>query len=331
MSTETTPNGTGGAPEPQPVDDWQVRDRRVRRTVVSLLLLLVFVYLIPDIFYRVFPGEEAVVWHMLAGGTSIHVRDEGLRVKWPWDRAYIYDIRLQQETQTFSALSNDGLPIEVEVSVRFRPHKEMLGHLHKQVGPNYVETLVLPELGAHTREAISRYRPDELYGTRREAIQTEIREQLAEEMKLDYHLDDDDEETTLIYVEDVLIRNLLLPEEVADAISSKLSQEQAMLEYDYVLQVAKKEAERKAIEAHGIKAFQDIVSSGISERYLSWKGIDATLELARSDNSKIVVIGAGEGGLPIILGGLDSLSRAAAAAPATATAPAPPPAGTPPP
>ncbi len=291
----------------QPADDWQARDRRVRRTVVWLLLLLVFVYLIPDIFYRVFPGEEAVIWHMLAGGTSLYVRDEGLRVKWPWDRVYIYDIRLQQETRVFDALSNDGLPFEIEVSIRFRPHRGALGKLHKHVGPDYVETLVIPELGAHVREGISRYRPDELYGTRREEIQTTILEEMTEELKLDYELDDNDLTETLIYVEDVLIRNLVLPPEVRAAIDSKLAQEQAMLEYDYILQKAEKERERKAIEAQGIRAFQDIVAAGISERYLSWKGIDATLELARSPNAKIVVIGAGEGGLPIILGGLDSL------------------------
>lgn len=329
MSSKTS-NDTAGA---APADDWQVRDRRVRRTVLWLLVLLVFVYLIPDIFFRVFPGQEAVVWHMLAGGTSLHVRDEGLRVKWPWDRAYVYDIRLQQETRTFEALSHDGLPISIEVSVRFRPHREALGHLHKHVGPDYIERLVLPELGAHTREAVSRYRPDELYGTRREEIQTEIRAHLAEELKVDSDLDEDYERITLVYIEDVLIRNLVLPDQVRAAIDSKLAQEQAMLEYDYVLQKAVKEAERKAIEAQGIRAFQDIVAAGISERYLSWKGIDATLELARSNNAKIVVIGAGKDGLPIILGGLDSLPdvpESAAATPPASTVP-PAPGGGPPP
>lgn len=330
VGTENTHHGTAGAPAQLHDGGWRARDRRTNVSLTLLAALLFFVYLIPDIFYRVFPGEAAAYWWMFAGGTDIEMRDEGLRVKWPWDRVYIYDIRMQQETRTFDALSNDGLPIEVEVSIRFRLHRHALGMLHKHVGPDYVETLVIPELGAHVREEIARFRPDELYGHQRELIQTTILEQVGLEMRLDYELEEDvpPQQEMLVYVEDVLIRNLELPPQVAAAIESKLTQEQRMLEYDYRLEKEDKERQRKAIEAEGIRAFQDIVTGGISEPYLRWKGIDATLALASSTNSKIVVIGAGEDGLPLILGGFDRMpessgtgTEAAAGAPTAGSAP----------
>jgi regulator of protease activity HflC (stomatin/prohibitin superfamily) len=303
--------------------------------VVGLIALLLFIYMIPDIFYSVYPGEAAVVWYRFAGGTDIDVRGEGLQIKWPWDRAYIYSIRMQYATRTFHALCSDGMPIQVETTIRFRLHRVALGELHKHVGPDYLETLVLPELGAHVRERISQYRPAVLYTQQREEIQEQILSELKQELLLVYHEGRDPEEA--IFVEDVLIRNIVLPPKVAEAIDDKLAQEQRMLEYEYRLQKERREAERKAIEAEGIRRFQDTVTGGISERYLKWKGIDATLELARSPNAKIVIIGAGEDGLPIILGGIDSLPviqpSSGLAAPPAATGPssaAPPPSTAPP-
>lgn len=322
MSTENLNTHSDPADEPgaEPATEQTPRSERddawrwTRLKLTILVLLLIFVYLIPDIFYKVGSGEAAVVWYLFAGGTDVQdVRGEGLRVKWPWDRVYIYDIRLREETRTFPALSNDGLPIEVEVSIRFRVHKDSLGQLHKNVGPDYVDRLIVPELGAHVREQISHYRPAELYAVRRAEIQSNILAALESELQLDY--DVGEPEQLAIHVEDVLIRNLTLPATVEAAIESKLAQEQHMLEYDYRLQKEEKERERKKIEAEGIRQFQDIVAEGISERYLKWKGIDATLELARSPNAKIVVIGAGDDGLPIILGGLDALPQAAVPAP----------------
>ncbi len=310
-TTGAAPGGTGTTdPEPpraQPEGDaaW----RRARLKVVGLVALLIFVYLIPDIFYTVSSGETAVVWYLFAGGTDVEdVRGEGLRVKWPWDRAYVYDIRLRQETRTFPVLSNDGLPLEVESSIRFRLHREALGKLHKNVGPDYVERLVVPEFGAEMRKQIARYRPEDLYTEQRAAIQERVRSTLADALRLDYEVGRDEE--VAIHVEDVLIRNILLPPKVAAAIEDKLAQEQRMLEYDYRLLKEEKERQRKQIEAQGIRLFQDIVAEGISERYLKWKGIDATLALAQSPNAKIVVIGAGEDGRPSILGGLDALPAA---------------------
>lgn len=271
----------------------------------ALIFLLALTYLSPDMFYSVYPGQAAVLWYRFAGGTDVdYVRSEGLRIKFPWDRVYIYNIRLQERTQVFNALASDGLPIDVEISVRFRLIREGLGALHKHVGPDYVEVLIFPEIAAHARERISQYRPEELYTERREEIQQELLEKTTNHLLVHYEYDSTAQRA--IHLEDVLIRSIVLPPKVASAIEDKLAQEQRMLEYDYRLQKEAKERDRKEIEAQGIRRFQDIVAEGISDKYLKWKGIDATLELARSPNAKIVVIGAGDDGLPIILGGLDA-------------------------
>lgn len=161
-------------------------------------------------------------------------------------------------------------------------------------GPDYVRILVLPEVGAHARQQLALWEPEEIYTTQRAAIQSAILEKVQHEMTVKYLPEEARE--SFVHFEDVFIRSITLPDRVREAIKNKLAQRHVMLEWDYRLQREEKERDRKMIEAQGIHMFQSIVSEGISEKYLKWRGIDATLELARSNNSKIVVIGAGEDG-----------------------------------
>jgi regulator of protease activity HflC (stomatin/prohibitin superfamily) len=186
-------------------------------------------------------------------------------------------------------LSSDALHIQVSATIRYRPVRERLGYLHKEVGPEYREVVVLPEVGAALREVIGRYRPEQLYRLQRKEIQTEV-----------VRLSDTEARARYVNIDDVLIRTITLPAIVRGAIERKLEEEQAMLRYDFTVGKEEKEKERKRIEAEGIRQFQEIVTGGISERFLAWKGIDATLEVAKSPNSKIVIIG-GKDGLPLIL------------------------------
>ncbi len=142
------------------------------------------------------------------------------------------------------------------------------------------------------REVIAQYLPEEFNTTKREEIQLEIENRLAEKLSSNY-----------IQLNDVLIRNIELPLTLEQAIERKLQQEQESLEYEFRIEKASKEAERKRIEAGGIRDFQNIVSQSITDDLLQWKGIEATTELASSNNAKVVVIGSGENGLPLILGG----------------------------
>ncbi|EKV29837.1 band 7 protein [Caenispirillum salinarum AK4] len=263
----------------------------------------------PSIFINVPAGHVGVLWKRFAGGTVTEIYyTEGLQVIWPWDEMYIYDVRLQNDARVYDVISADGLEMSVEIAVRYRVTRDSAGYLHKLIGPNYPEILVYPEIGSHARTLISRYSPEQLYTTKRAFIQKQILErmvtQLGESM-LDQGLDD-----RLVQVEDVLIRSVRLPEPVRQAIEHKIQQYHVMLEYDYRLQREQKERARKQIEAAGIQAFQQTVSQGITPDYLRLRGIEATLALAQSPNSKIVIVGGGDDGLPIILGGLDQAPAA---------------------
>jgi regulator of protease activity HflC (stomatin/prohibitin superfamily) len=290
-------------------------------TLTILVLAVLLAYLANNIFVSVFPGEAGVQWSRFQGGTKTRTAyGEGLHVILPWNIMYKYDVRFQQRSAKFDVLSSDGLSITAVITVRFRPVVENLALLHKYIGPKYVDTLLLPEVGAQARDLIAQYTPEVLYSKTRYTIQRQILARLVNETRI--HLGPRAAKLTdFLYVEDVFLESVTLPADVEQAIRNKLSQLQHLQEYEYIVQQERREAERKEIEARGIRAFQDIVNEGISDRYLRWKGIDATLKLAMSPNSKVVVIGAGKDGLPIILGNVDS----APVAPAVPTQPSRPP------
>jgi regulator of protease activity HflC (stomatin/prohibitin superfamily) len=276
------------------------RGRRLRQwlrrhnlglTIGVLLLLLAISYLAPDIFIFIGAGERGVLWKRFGGGV---VRDrvfsEGTTLIFPWDSMTIYNTRIQVVSQSFNALSSDGLAIQVESSIRYRPNLPQLALLHEEVGPNYLNVVVLPEIAAAMRGVIARYRQEELYTSDRLRLQKEI---------VDYAKGQTLERW--VRIDDLQLRGVVLPVAMRQAIERKLAAEQHAQEYSFILQSEAKEAERKRIEAQGIRDFQAVVSAGISEQYLRWKGIDATLKLAESANAKVVVIGSGGNGLPIIL------------------------------
>ena len=141
------------SPEPQPPESRRRRARRwLRRNAlaISVTLLMIswlLVYLAPSVVFNIYPGEVGVVWKRLDGGTDLNnLEDEGLRLIYPWDKLYKYNLRMQEIRRTFDVLSSDGLRMSVDVSVRFRVLHEHVALLHKHVGPNYVEVLILPEV-----------------------------------------------------------------------------------------------------------------------------------------------------------------------------------------
>ncbi|HEV3457571.1 MAG TPA: SPFH domain-containing protein [Thermoanaerobaculia bacterium] len=294
------------------------RRHRIWWALIILAGVLALLFILPSVVFTVPAGHAAVIWHRFAGGTDVrHVRAEGTRLKQPWDLATIYDIRLQTKSHVFGVLTGDGLRPEVSMTVRFRLFRDALGELHKNVGPQYIDTLLVPEMGAHIREEFARYLEHDLYTIKREEIQDRLLRKMRANSSFSYQFREGQRRPAL-FIEDVLVLDIRLPRTIAKAIEDKLAEEQHMLQYVFRLQLEEKEAKRKEIEAEGIRRFQEIVTGGISDRYLRWKGIDATLELARSNNTKVVVIGSGTGGLPIILGGLNEL----AAAPAPGQSPA---------
>lgn len=266
------------------------RHHEIGITIGLLLLLLAVVYFSSNIFITVEAGHRGILWSRFSGTVTDRFFPEGLHVIAPWNVMAIYDVRFQTVNSSIPVLSKDGLSIGVEITARYRPSDKQLGHLHQQVGPDYVKTVVLPEVGNAVRLVISRYRPDELYAAGFAEIEKQIvavsREQIHERY---------------VTLDDVLVRALVLPVPVAEAIQRKLEQEQASLEMKFRLARERQEAERKTIEATGIRSFGDIAGASLTAGYLRLRGIEATLELAKSTNAKVIVIGSGtSGGQPLI-------------------------------
>jgi len=274
-------------------------------TLLGLILALVFAWLTPTIFVFIPPGHTGVYWVRFGSGTiTDRVLNEGVAYKWPWDKIYLYDARLRVVNDLFEVLTSDGLEAIVDISIRYRLVRQDIALLHRNIGPDYVKTLLLPEVNSHARHEISKYTPEELYSLKRIKIERTITESLKNAMRFEYEPENDRE--SFLYIENILLKRTQLPEKVRDAIQDKLVHFYLMQGYDYRVAREEKERLRKRVEAQGIRDFQTIVNEGISEQYLKWKGISATLALATSTNAKVVVIGAGQGGLPIILGNIDS-------------------------
>ena len=277
--------------------------------VILMMFVFVVVYFSDNIFYTIPPGSVGVLWKRFGGGTDLDsYLGEGLHVILPWDKVYVYDTRLQQLEQDFDVLSADGLKMTVNIAYRFQAIPATVPALHQYIGPNYVSVLITTDIGARARDVFSHNTPEEIFSDRRIQIQQEILHDVQTHLR-DTFSPMAGHPIDFVKLEDVLIRGITLPPEVQAAINRKEEQKQLNLEYDYRLLREAKETERKRIEAQGIREFQDIISSGITESYLKWRGIEATLELARSNNSKIVVIGGGKDGLPIILGNMDGTPK----------------------
>jgi regulator of protease activity HflC (stomatin/prohibitin superfamily) len=253
--------------------------------VLAFLLTLLWPY---SVIY-IPSGHAGVYYSLLFGGTDVrHIRKEGIQFKFPWDTIFDYDVRIQQLTYRYSVISSDGLTVQFNTSVRWRPRLESLGLLQKNIGPDYAQKIVIPETQTALREVVGNTPIDQIYSTNVLILQRAVIRSV-QEISGKY-----------IVIDNILITDVDIPDALRKAIEAKVTQFQNSLQYDYVLSVAKKEAERKRIEAEGIRDFQEIVTPGISENFLRWKGIEATLDLARSDNSKVVVIGS-QNGLPLIL------------------------------
>ena len=217
---------------------------------------------------------------------------EGLNFKLPWQRVTDMSIRTQEIKETASTPSNEGLIVGLEVSLLYRLDGGQASTLFQSVGANYADIVLVPGLRSAMRAATSGYKAEALYSEAREQVAVDIEEKLRTQL-----------ESRGVVIESVLLREIQLPETLKNAIEAKQRAEQESLQMEFVLDKERQEAERKRVEASGIKDFQDIVTTGISDKLLAWKGIEATEKLSASPNAKIVIIGSGDNGLPVILGG----------------------------
>ena len=233
------------------------------------------------------------MFRTLGGGvvTDSPPKGEGFKIIAPWNRIVIYNVKQQEVLESMQVLSSNGLEISLDVSVLYQPDYDNLGLLHQTKGENYLNSVLLPNIRAVARSVVGRYTPEQLYSTKRDAIQNEIFEETVKNV-----------ESQHIQVNAVLVRDVTLPMAIKEAIERKLRQEQEALEYEFRLDKAKQEAERQRIDAEGKAAANRILSASLTDKILREKGIEATMKLSESPNSKVIVVGSGESGLPIILG-----------------------------
>lgn len=259
--------------------------------IIAFVSFIIVIFFGARVFVKIQPGERGVLYNLFSGLKVDDVYDQGLKMIAPWNKMYIYNVRIQEDKSIMEVLSKNGLTIRTELSYRYRPIQDEIGYLHNEIGQGYLESILIPEIRSATREVIGKYLPEELYSTKREAIQDEIFVLTAERVKEKH-----------IVLDAVLIREVVLPTKLQESIERKLQQEQMSLEYEFRLQQATKEAERQKIEAEGKAMANNILSASLTDKILREKGIQATVELAKSNNSKVVIIGQGSDGLPIILG-----------------------------
>jgi regulator of protease activity HflC (stomatin/prohibitin superfamily) len=238
---------------------------------------------------------------------------EGLHLKNPF--AVVHEMSVRTQTYTMSAvsdegrksgddalevISSDGLTLKIEVSVPYRLIPSAAATVYQKFGEEYEESVVRPSIRSAMREAFSKYSAQEAYGTKREEAKHLALEKLRS--TIDELVTKAGFKGAAIDAEQALIRDIKLPASVKNSIEAKISAQQDAERMDFVIQKETKEAERKRVEAAGVRDFQAIVTTGITQTLLEWKGIEATEKLAASPNTKIVIVGSQKNGLPIILG-----------------------------
>ncbi len=263
---------------------------RVFRSIGFLMILLVLL-VVGARSLRVIPaGHVGVV--DLFGRVAPETLKSGIQIVNPFARVTTLSVKTQELKEVMDVPSKEGLSMQVEVSVLFHLDPEKASDVYRTIGQDYIGVILEPQFRSVTRGVTAAYEAKALYTSEREhlaqLVTTDLRVLVAPRG---------------ITIESTPLRKLTLPPRITTAIEEKLSADQESQRMEFVLLKEKQEAERKRIEATGVADFQRIVATGISPELLRWKGIEATTKIAESPNAKVIVIGSGKEGLPIILGG----------------------------
>ena len=266
--------------------------RLVPVIVVGIVALIILFGLSSSIFYTIGPTERAIIFYKFGTGLDRdNIIPPGWHVKAPWNELIKYDVSEISTEETMDINDKSGLPIHVDVTVRYFPTYEKIGYMYEKFKTDYESRLVIPEVRSMTRQVMARYTAEEIYSTKRAEVESNIKSETEKVLNANY-----------VNATAVLIRSITLPDQIRKAIESKLQQEQEALAYQFKLDKEKSEAERKRIAAEGEARANNIVNSSLTDKLLKMRGIEATLELAKSPNSKVVIVGSGKDGMPLILG-----------------------------
>lgn len=271
-------------------------NRKLLPYVFIIGAVLIFgIILSNSTFLTIKPGETGVLFKKFSGGLEKDVvYGQGFHVVAPWNTMFIYNVKEQTAEEKMNVLDKNGLSIAVDVTVRFNPFSQKIGYVHERFGKGYIQTLVVPEVRSAVRQVMGRYSAEEIYSTKRQEVETNIINEAEKTLS---------SEDNNIKMNALLIREVILPVNIKNAIELKLGQEQESLAYEFKLSKEKKEAQRKKIAAEGEATANRIINSSLTPELLKMRGIEATLELSKSPNSKTIIIGSGKDGMPLILGG----------------------------
>src|SRR5213593_3876492 len=264
--------------------------RGAGKRILQLAILVLVIILVLASTTSIPTGNVGVL--TLFGRVTGETLPEGIHLVNPLKSVQKLSVQTQSVKESANVPSNEGLILALDTSLLFRLDKDKAAYVYQTVGDNYAEKIVEPTLRAAIRASTSAHSANALYTNARELVQQQIQDELTTQLA-----------PRGVIVENVLLRDVQLPAMLKGSIEAKQQAEQDALRMSFILQKEKQEAERKRIEAQGIADFQKIVAAGISPQLLEWKGIEATEKLAMSQNSKVVVIGSGKNGLPLILGG----------------------------
>ncbi|HEY5825510.1 MAG TPA: prohibitin family protein [Cyclobacteriaceae bacterium] len=269
-----------------------MNNRRLPLIILIVIAFIVLLTLSSSLFYTIQPTERAVIFYPFGKGLDKeNVIMQGTHLKAPWNEVFMYKVNEMSTDENMDILDKNGLSIHIDVSVRYYPVPDKIGFIHEKFTRDYVNVLVIPEVRSTVRQVMGRYTAEEIYSTKRAEVEAAIRNESEKILSANN-----------VNATAVLIRSIVLPEQIKGAIENKLQQEQEALAYQFRLDKEKSEAERKRIAAEGESRANNIINNSLSDKLLKMRGIEATLELAKSPNSKVVIVGSGKDGLPMILG-----------------------------
>ncbi|HKV92056.1 MAG TPA: prohibitin family protein [Candidatus Angelobacter sp.] len=253
--------------------------------VIGIIFVLILVW--ASVAY-VPPGSVGVLTSF--GAVTGETLPEGTHFVSPFKINHVMTIRTQTQEEHTSTPSTEGLNLEIDTSLIYHLNRDKAANVFESIGTNYGATIVDPNLRSVIRDTTAGHSANTLYSSSRKQVEDEIMQGLKTAL-----------EPRGIVIENVLLRDIQLPHSLRSSIEAKQQAEQESLAMSFRLQKERQEADRKRIEAQGIHDFQQIVAQGISAQLLEWKGIEATETLAKSPNSKIIVIGNSKNGLPLVM------------------------------
>jgi regulator of protease activity HflC (stomatin/prohibitin superfamily) len=261
--------------------------------VIGVIALFVLAGISSSLFYTINATQRAVIFYKFGNGLDKdNVVQPGFHTKAPWNEVYVYNVQETSRDENMDILDKSGLSIHMDITVRFNPMPDKIGYIYEKFNVDYINVLVIPEMRSVVRQVMGRFTAEEIYSTKRAEVESTIKAE-AEKVLL----------ANNVNMVALLIRSIVLPDQIRTAIESKLQQEQEALAYQFRLDKEKSEAERKRIAAEGESRENNIINNSLSDKLLKMRGIEATLELAKSPNSKVVIVGSSKDGLPMILGG----------------------------